>query len=964
MKLSCRLLLFSLLLCWGYTVLPVAGAQGKTPAVKGKGATDSKTPKTSVDPKTPVVTLSKVQSAANFTDFQTIITSLGTTLNVAADTFAPTTATITSPQYLTMTMGDSITITLGTNQPPSKAPVTPWKDISFFKNIKWAANSGVSFVLLCFDAKDNFIPDLTQFTATIPPHVYMFVFDGATGKKLGSFLVASKNMCDANGAALSAKGSTVTWNQNGMGISIDGGTLLANNSQTYPVVLNINTSPSGYVAPVAPVAPVPASDKTNVSSAPYPQASQIDSDVVTLPAGATIAAFTYSPSFNPPDTTAPASVSSPFSTTDLVVSAENLAKITAGTSAVIVGNVVANSSKGATGYDAYVTAYNPSNQIAYFTQKFTNIAWFTGGTSSKTTGKSIAQTSQWAGTSISYKLKNSKASVTQDLGQNYAMQFNGAGAIGTVPYPQASQIDSDVVTLSAGATIAAFTYSPSFNPPYTEKPASASNSYSTTELVVSATNIAKIPAGSSVIFVGNVIANSSKGATGYDAYVTAYNPSNQTEYFTQSFTNIAWFTGGTSSKTTGKPIAQTSQWAGTSISYKLKNSKASVTQDLGQNYAMQFNGAGAAAGAGAKVSGGVTLSQVQGVANYAALQTVMTSTGKSLAVMNGSTPNSAPAYFNLNFGGDTGHGLPVGSNPWTSGGYSIPYSSIKTTSGEALSLNWTNGFICVPLAFDSSNNLITDLTTLSGSTAPASIKLFFFDGVSNTYTGMAAADPSQFQVVGQTGWNNNNLSAGIQSGANIENGTYPAALHVNTPAGASTAGAAGVVAGAGSAAVTPVPYPSGNGQIYSNIVTLPAGVTVAMFNYSPNFRPQYNSYGYTELWLSTENLALIPAGSSVVFVGNVEKNSSTNGYDAYVTAYDPTDSTHSKIYFTQEFPGVVWFNGSGPTNATTTPIVQTSQETGTLINYEWTDTWINYELSDGTGQNQNIDQSYAMQFNV
>ena len=799
MKLSCRLLLFSLLLCWGYTVLPVAGAQGKTPAVKGKGATDSKTPKTSVDPKTPVVTLSKVQSAANFTDFQTIITSLGTTLNVAADTFAPTTATITSPQYLTMTMGDSITITLGTNQPPSKAPVTPWKDISFFKNIKWAANSGVSFVLLCFDAKDNFIPDLTQFTATIPPHVYMFVFDGATGKKLGSFLVASKNMCDANGAALSAKGSTVTWNQNGMGISIDGGTLLANNSQTYPVVLNINTSPSGYVAPVAPVAPVPASDKTNVSSAPYPQASQIDSDVVTLPAGATIAAFTYSPSFNPPDTTAPASVSSPFSTTDLVVSAENLAKITAGTSAVIVGNVVANSSKGATGYDAYVTAYNPSNQIAYFTQKFTNIAWFTGGTSSKTTGKSIAQTSQWAGTSISYKLKNSKASVTQDLGQNYAMQFNGAGA---------------------------------------------------------------------------------------------------------------------------------------------------------------------AAGAGAKVSGGVTLSQVQGVANYAALQTVMTSTGKSLAVMNGSTPNSAPAYFNLNFGGDTGHGLPVGSNPWTSGGYSIPYSSIKTTSGEALSLNWTNGFICVPLAFDSSNNLITDLTTLSGSTAPASIKLFFFDGVSNTYTGMAAADPSQFQVVGQTGWNNNNLSAGIQSGANIENGTYPAALHVNTPAGASTAGAAGVVAGAGSAAVTPVPYPSGNGQIYSNIVTLPAGVTVAMFNYSPNFRPQYNSYGYTELWLSTENLALIPAGSSVVFVGNVEKNSSTNGYDAYVTAYDPTDSTHSKIYFTQEFPGVVWFNGSGPTNATTTPIVQTSQETGTLINYEWTDTWINYELSDGTGQNQNIDQSYAMQFNV
>ena len=117
---------------------------------------------------------------------------------------------------------------------------------------------------------------------------------------------------------------------------------------------------------------------------------------------------------------------------------------------------------------------------------------------------------------------------------------------------------------------------------------------------------------------------------------------------------------------------------------------------------------------------------------------------------------SSVSSLNINFGGNVG------------------VVSLPTT------LNWTNGFIFVPLAFDVNQNVLIDLTTLPVGTSPAGVEIFFFDGVSHQLLGSYPVNSSQFNGKSQqTPWNINNVGFSI-SNANSTNGTYPAAIFVNS----------------------------------------------------------------------------------------------------------------------------------------------------------------------------------------
>ncbi len=133
------------------------------------------------------------------------------------------------------------------------------------------------------------------------------------------------------------------------------------------------------------------------------------------------------------------------------------------------------------------------------------------------------------------------------------------------------------------------------------------------------------------------------------------------------------------------------------------------------------------------------------------------------------------------------------------------------------------------------------------------------------------------------------------------------------------------------------------------IPPLAPGQTITSFDYSPNFMDGT----YSELWVSPANLALIPAGTSVVFTGNVVANA-IGGYDAVVSAYNTTDTTTP--IFSQQFPSIDVYSGD-------------TTDTGTKISAGTTaqpntrgDTWIVYTLNDGSGNTFNNGTSYGAQF--
>ncbi|MCX5923064.1 MAG: hypothetical protein NTU89_00695 [Candidatus Dependentiae bacterium] len=142
-------------------------------------------------------------------------------------------------------------------------------------------------------------------------------------------------------------------------------------------------------------------------------------------------------------------------------------------------------------------------------------------------------------------------------------------------------------------------------------------------------------------------------------------------------------------------------------------------------------------------------------------------------------------------------------------------------------------------------------------------------------------------------------------------------------------------------AFTPaVQYPS-----KSNIVDDPTLINsskpITSFMFSANF--ENGAYG--DLYLSAENIALIPLDVSVVFALNVIPNTITGSFDGTISAF--VKGTHTPIC-TQFFPSIVNSSKTGSSG----PI--------TNISNSWTDTWYVYNASTPV----NIVESNGVSFKV
>ena len=139
-------------------------------------------------------------------------------------------------------------------------------------------------------------------------------------------------------------------------------------------------------------------------------------------------------------------------------------------------------------------------------------------------------------------------------------------------------------------------------------------------------------------------------------------------------------------------------------------------------------------------------------------------------------------------------------------------------------------------------------------------------------------------------------------------------------------------------------------------IIIPSGKTISSFIYSPNFEDQTEIY--TELWISPNgqpvtatnpnNLALITPGTSVM--GNIVKNSTTNHYDAVISAYA---SGSTVPLFTQLYPSVVKYTGDVAADVTTAFINDTDV---------WNNTWVVIGYNDGTGYSVPTGPNYGVSF--
>lgn len=172
------------------------------------------------------------------------------------------------------------------------------------------------------------------------------------------------------------------------------------------------------------------------------------------------------------------------------------------------------------------------------------------------------------------------------------------------------------------------------------------------------------------------------------------------------------------------------------------------------------------------------------------------------------------------------------------------------------------------------------------------------------------------------GWVSSWVACSVDGGAlHSENLGSDYGYQINPPAAAPS--------------VTPALYPSTTYPIYSPAVSLPVGVTITAFSFSPNFSDKSNNKTFSEMWVSSTNLALITAGTSVVFTANLGKNA-TGGYDGVVTAYN---SVTNAVIFSQPFPSIKLYTS------------QTFEVSSTNISStaSWNDSYIAYSLSNGAG---------------
>lgn len=316
-------------------------------------------------------------------------------------------------------------------------------------------------------------------------------------------------------------------------------------------------------------------NKTGAAKKPasYPPATQTLPTLITIPTGAKFQQLAFSPNFTNGITGS--------TCTECYITTENFAQLPSNGSVLFVGELSVN---GTGGYDYIVTAYNPSNQQPYFSQQFENLVWYVNGfapTNASTT--QITTNSQLTGTYVGYSFLLQSNSATPLAWVNLAHQtaINFVGAVAALPYPQSSQIFSTPVTIPAQSTLAQLTFSPNFSNGITGS--------TCTECYISAANLALIPSGTSVLFVGKLISVGNN----YTYTITAYNPSTQQAYFTQQFQNLVWYVGGYGQSNASTTVITTnSQLTGMYVGYSFLPQSGSETAitwtNIGTQSAINF----------------------------------------------------------------------------------------------------------------------------------------------------------------------------------------------------------------------------------------------------------------------------------------------------------------------------------------------------------------------------------------
>jgi hypothetical protein len=419
-----------------------------------------------------------------------------------------------------------------------------------------------------------------------------------------------------------------------------------------------------------------------------------------------------------------------------------------------------------------------------------------------------------------------------------------------------------------GAAVSSFIYSPNF----------ADGSY--TELFILPTNLALIPTGISVVFIGNVGRTSTTAAGCYDAVVSAY-PAGSTAttapIFSQVFESIVKYTGDAAADVTTVQVSDTDKWTSTDIVYN-----GAVSTITGYGVEISTAAPGSAAAKAAQVAA-VTPAPYPSVV-YGSPVTLPTRTtissfnffpfiggdAKSMLSVSPANLGLIPANTSVIFT------LSLFNN--TSGGYDAVVSAYAPGTATPI---FSQGY--------------PSIVVYSGTTPTATV-------FSNVYE-----------------WNDTTFSYTLSNGTTIISNP----LDLNPGSSTLSTNTVKAVSFTAAAAVSAVALPT---NIYSSVVPIAAGNTISSFDFSPNFSDNTVS----QMMVSPDNITLMNkhlsqiSNQDVLFGLTLTNNSS--GWSGSVTAFDVSEA----VIFTQPFPSLMSYSGFA---ATATPISAKATHTSNIVAY-------------------------------